>query len=260
MVIDVQNISFTYPGAKKKTLDGCSLTVHEGEIISILGPNGAGKSTLMNCMCGLLTPQSGEVLVGGKNIRTISANEVALHISYVQQIHTPVFGYTVLHFVMMGSAPRLGLLRSPGKTEEREAMEILESMGIADLAHKPYTEISGGERQQATIARAVLQRPKVILFDEPAAHLDYGKQLVILRMVKDMAKRGFAAVMTTHNPDHAMMLGGRVATVSRDGTVTCGDVKDVITESRLKQIYGTDIHLIHTDCVNRLVCVPPDLE
>lgn len=259
MVIDVRNISFTYPGAKKKTLDGCSLSVSEGEIISILGPNGAGKSTLMNCMCGLLTPQSGEIFVGGKNLKACSAAEVARHISYVQQVHNPVFGYTVLHFVMMGSAPRLGLLRSPGKREENEAMEILESMGIAELAHKPYTEISGGERQQATIARAVLQRPKVILFDEPAAHLDYGKQLVILRMVKDMVKRGFAAVMTTHNPDHAMMLGGRVATVSREGEVTCGTVEEVITEPRLKEIYNTDIHLVHTPCVQRSVCVPPDL-
>lgn len=259
MIIEVKNISFTYPGAKKKALDNCSFSVDEGEIISILGPNGAGKSTLMNCMCGLLTPQSGEVLVGGKNIRTSSAAEVARYISYVQQIHNAVFGYTVLHFVMMGSAPRLGLLRSPGKAEEDEAMEILESMGIANLAYKPYTDISGGERQQATIARAVLQRPKVILFDEPAAHLDYGKQLVILRMVKDMVKRGFAAVMTTHNPDHAMMLGGRVATVSRDGTVTCGPVEEVITEPRLKQIYDADIRLIHTPYVNRPVCVPPDL-
>lgn len=259
MIIDIQGISFTYPGAKRKTLDNCSLSVNEGEIVSILGPNGAGKSTLLNCMCGLLSPQSGDVFIGGKSIKQLSAAEVSRHIGYVQQNHNPVFGYTVLHFVMMGSAPRLGLLRSPGKAERREAMELLESMGIAELADKPYTEISGGERQQATIVRAVLQRPEVILFDEPAAHLDYGKQLVILRMVKDMARRGFATVMTTHNPDHAMMLGGRVATVSRDGAVTCGSVEDVITKPRLKQIYSADINLIHTDCVRRSVCVPPDL-
>lgn len=259
MIIEVKNISFSYPGAKHKTLDNCSLSIDEGEVVSILGPNGAGKSTLMNCMCGLLSPQSGDIFIEGRNIKTLSSNQVARSIGYVQQNHNPVFGYSVLHFVMMGSAPRLGMLRAPGKAEELEAMKILESMGIAHLADKPYTEISGGERQQATIARAVLQRPRVILFDEPAAHLDYGKQLVILRMVKDMAKRGFAAVMTTHNPDHAMMLGGRVATVRRDGQVTCGDVESVITKPKLKQIYSADINLIHTECVNRAVCVPPDI-
>lgn len=259
MIIDVRNISFTYPGADQKTLDDCSLSVNEGEIISILGPNGAGKSTLMNCMCGLLHPQSGDVLINGKNIKTISVAEIARNVGYVQQSHTPVFGYTVLHFVMMGSASRLGVFQSPGKAQAEEAMEILESLGIANLANKPYTDISGGERQQATIARAVFQRPKVILFDEPAAHLDYGKQLVILRLVKDMAKRGFAAVMTTHNPDHAIMLGGRVAIVDKKGKIRCGPVEEVITEAQLQSVYNTEIHLVHTECVERPVCVPPDL-
>ncbi len=258
-IVQVRDLSFTYPGLERPTLKGCSLELHEGEIMSILGPNGSGKSTLLNCMCGLLSPQKGKIVICGHDIRTLSFREVARRLSYVQQQHNPVFSYSVLHFVMMGRAPDIGLFQKPSEADRSAAMEVLEDLGIAHLADRPYTDISGGERQQATIARAIVQRPKAILFDEPTAHLDYGKQLVILRMIRRMTDMGFAAVMTTHNPDHTMMLGGTVAIVDREGGLETGPVDEVVTERRLKEVYETDLSLIHVEGFRRPICVPPDL-
>lgn len=259
MIFEVKDVSYTYPGAGQKTLDHCSLTLQEGETLSILGPNGAGKSTLMNCMCGLLAPQEGEILLCGKNVGTLSVKQVAKLVGYVQQNHTPVFGYTVLNFVMMGCAPHLGLFQKPSSRDRKKAMEALEDLGIAHLAEKPYTDISGGERQQVTIARAIVQNPKVILFDEPTAHLDFGKQLLILRMIKNMSEKGYAAVMTTHNPDHAILLGGMVAVVDQSGKMEKGPVEAIITEKRLSQIYQANLRLPYVHEFKRTVCAAPSL-
>lgn len=259
MILEIKNISYTYPGMKKKTLDGCSLDLQEGEVLTILGPNGAGKSTLLNCICGLLSPQEGEIRVCGRPVKGMSVKEVAGLVGYVQQNYSPVFGYSVLHFVMMGAAPHVGLFGKPSREDEERAMEVLESLGIRHLADKPYTEISGGERQQATIARVIVQNPKLILFDEPTAHLDYGKQLLILRMIKTMADQGYTAIMTTHNPDHAIMLGGRVALVDPAGGVEAGMSGEVLTEKRLAGLYQTDLKLRYLDEFSRTVCIPKGL-
>lgn len=259
MIYEVENVGYTYEGRKDKTLDHCSLTLEEGEILSILGPNGAGKSTLLNCLCGLLSPQEGEIRLCGDNIRKLSAKQIARQVGYVPQNHNPVFGYTVHHFVLMGCTPKLELFQQPSKEEEERATEILESLGIAHLADQPYTDISGGERQQATIARAVMQNPKVILFDEPTAHLDYGKQILILRMIRKMAEKGFAAVMTSHNPDHVLLLGGNAAIVTPDGKLEKGPAGEILTEERLSGIYQTKLRLKYEEELERKICVPARL-
>ena len=107
----------------------------------------------------------------------------------------------------------------------RTGADTLEQMGILHLADKPYTEISGGERQQVTIARAIVQQPQIILFDEPTAHLDFGNQVRIIKMIKYLSSQGFAILMTTHTPDHVIMLGDRVGILDRNGEMTFGNTE-----------------------------------
>ena len=259
MIFEVQNLHFKYPDSDKRVLNGVSLTLGEGEILSILGPNGAGKSTLLNCMANLLVPNSGNIKLCSKDISKMPAREVASTISYVPQNHTPAFGYTVFHFVLMGCASKVGLFEKPGKEEQEKAMNALKELNIEHLADKPYTEISGGERQQATIARAIVQEPKAILFDEPTAHLDYGNQLRTLRLIKSMAEKGYSVIITTHNPDHAILLGGTAAILDRAGNLTIGKSSEIITEECLKQVYNTDLRLIYVKELNRYACIPVNL-
>ncbi len=260
MIYEINNLSFSYPQAERSILNDVSLTLAEGAILSILGPNGAGKSTLLNCMAGLLKPTLGRIELCGRDMSEMAFREIAQVMGYVQQIHTPAYGYSVLHFVTMGRAPRIGMFSRPGEADKKAAWDALETLEIAHLAHKPYTEISGGEMQKAVIARAIVQEPRVILFDEPTAHLDSGNQLRVLSIILDMAERGFSVVMTTHNPDHALLLGGDVAILSRDGHLRTGACNEIITEQLLLEIYNTQLCLIPVPELSRVACIPPRLD
>jgi len=176
-VIEIKDISFVYPQARRQILDKCTLNIGHGELVSILGPNGAGKSTLLNCACNLLTPQSGEVLLNGKNIKRLDQRDIAKVIAYVQQYQQSAFSHTVFDYVLMGRANNIGLFQKPTDLDKIKVNDALCQMGIAHLSEAAITEISGGERQQAAIARAIVQDPQVIFFDEPTAHLDYGNQI-----------------------------------------------------------------------------------
>lgn len=259
LIIDVQSISFHYPTASHKTLDSCSLTIHRGELISILGPNGAGKSTFLNCVCGLLTPQSGAVYLNGISIGKMGQRSIAKVIGYVQQYQSSAFAYSVFDYVLMGRASNVGLFHKPTSLDRDCVQNVLENMGIAHLANSSVMEISGGERQQAAIARAIVQQPEVVFFDEPTAHLDYGNQIKTLNHIDQLRQEGYAVVMTTHTPDHCVMLGGKVAVLNREGHLCCGNADEMITEDRLRKLYHTDLRVIYIDQVSRYVCVPNGL-
>lgn len=255
-IIELRDVAFSYPGSQRRVLDGCSFSIDKGDLISILGPNGAGKSTLLNCACGLLRPQAGTVLLNGKDIATLEQRDIARAIGYVQQQQHSTFAYSVFHYVLMGRAANIGLFRRPSKADEEVVWQVLDSMGLTRLADASVTQISGGERQQAAIARAIVQDPQVVFFDEPTAHLDYGNQINTLRLIAELRHRGFAVIMTTHNPDHCMMLGGKVAILDRDGHLEYGECADVVTEERLEKVYNTQIRLTYIDEVRRVTCVP----
>ena len=248
---EIDNISFGYPQNEREVLSGVSFSLEAGQVLSILGPNGAGKSTLLNCMAGLLTPHRGEIRLSGKPIGTMPRNELAQKVAYVQQIHVPAFSYDVFQFVMMGRAPHIPFLGRPKSEDEDIAWEALAQMGITHLADKPYTEISGGERQQAVIARALAQQPEAVLFDEPAAHLDFGNQIRILRLIRKMAGDGYAVAMTTHNPDHALLLEGTAAILDRNGRLRTGPAGELLTEEAMAALYGPSIRLAYIEEIGR---------
>ena len=258
-IYEVKNITYRYPSGDRKVLDRASLTLREGEILCILGPNGAGKTTLMNCMAGLLKTEEGEISLCGRNISRMKEKEIAKLVGYVPQIHTPAFDYRVLDFVLMGRAPKIGTFGRPGAEDERLCMEVLRSMNIDYLAEKSYMNISGGERQQVLIARAIVQEPKAILFDEPTAHLDYGNQQRVLKRVRKMAEEGFSVIITTHNPDHALLLGDKAAIVSKDGSILQGSCREIITEETLKRVYDIDLKLMWIEELGRKACLVPNL-
>ncbi|MGM9526156.1 MAG: ABC transporter ATP-binding protein, partial [Peptococcaceae bacterium] len=154
MILEVKNLKFSYH-KKKPVFADVNFTLNQGETLTILGPNGAGKSTLLNCLANVLTPTGGDIFLEGKNIRETSLRDVARILGYVPQSHTPAYGYSVRDFVVMGRAPYLGMFQKPGRDDYALADRVIAQMNLTKLADQPYTEISGGERQQAAIARAI---------------------------------------------------------------------------------------------------------
>lgn len=258
-IYEIHDLTFSYPSSQRRVLDSISLTLHEGEILCILGPNGAGKTTLLNCMAGLLKPKSGSITLCGKQLSDMKEKEIAALVGYVPQLHTPSFDYRVLDFVLMGRAPKTGTFSRPSAEDEALCMGVLKSMGIDHLSEKSYLNLSGGERQQLLIARAIVQEPEVILFDEPTAHLDFGNQQRVLKRVRQMAGDGFSVVITTHNPDHALLLGDEAAIVTSEGKVIQGSSEEILTEAMLKKVYGIDLRLTYIEELGRKACLVPEL-
>jgi iron complex transport system ATP-binding protein len=259
MIYEIKDLCFSYPTSEKPVLSRLNLNVGECDIVAILGRNGTGKSTLLNCMLGLLKPQSGSILLSGKDIKEMNERQIASVTGYVPQTYIASFGYSVIDYVLMGCASRIGLFSKPGKSERQDAQAALSELRIEDLADKPYTEISGGERQKAAIARAIVSSPKVVLFDAPTAHLDYGSQLLVLRIIKELSQKGYSVVITTHNPDHALLLGGKAALMDENGSLITGSVDQVITQENLSRIYQADVRLEYIKSVNRKACVYSNL-
>jgi len=232
-----------------------SFALGPGEILCLLGPNGSGKTTLFRTLLGLLRPLAGRVLLDEASLDSLRPAEIAQRMAYVPQAHATEFSFAVLDVVLMGRTSRLKAFASPGVADERIARDKLESLGVAHLVPHDYTRISGGQRQLVLIARALAQEAPILVLDEPTASLDFGNQSIVLGRVRDLAKQGYGVVLSTHDPDHALMVATRVAIIALGGLYAFGPPEDVVTGEILSSIYHTDVRVEETSS-GRRVCVP----
>jgi len=252
-LIEARRLAIGYPG--HPVGHDIDLHVRAGEVLCLLGPNGSGKTTLFKTLLGLIEKRSGDVLVGGSSLAGISRKDLARKVAYVPQAHNAQFPYKVLDMVLMGRTAHLGLFAQPTSTDRRAATAALERLGISDLAEAEYTRISGGQRQLALIARALAQEAPAIVMDEPTASLDFGNQVLVLKEVSNLASRGLAVVLSTHDPDHAFMIGDRVALLSGGRLIADGPPADVLDPRRLQDVYGVSV-AIETLKSGHKVCAP----
>jgi iron complex transport system ATP-binding protein len=253
MLLQVDDAEFSYDG-KKNVFEHISFSVKEGEIFCILGPNGSGKSTLLKCIDNLLRLNSGSISFDGQDLASISRKKLATKVGFLPQIHISTFPFSVVEVAVMGRSPHLGLVSSPSKADYALAEANLKMLGIQHLTDKPYTHISGGERQLALIAMVLTQQPRFLLLDEPTSHLDFGNQIRMLNLIETLSQKGFSIILTTHFPDHAFHLSSTVALIN-DGTfMAVGNADDIITERNLKKIYGVNVQIAYVN--SSKVCVP----
>ena len=257
--LEVNNLAFRYSERRGDVFRGVSFSVEKGEMFTLLGPNGAGKSTLLNCVAGLCTPTEGTVMLDGKPVGSFSARDLAKHIGYVRQHIAVTYGYTVREYLVMGAAPRIGMFSAPKRDDYERVEEAIRDLCLQSLADRTVSHLSGGERQRVAVARAIVQNPDIILFDEPTSALDFGNQIRVMRTCKELVERGYAVVMTTHNPDQPILLGGKVAMLNADGTLAVGEAGTTLTSERLSELYGTDLHLVYVDAVDRVACISSKL-
>lgn len=242
-MIRVQDLSFSF--GEEQVLRGINLSSEDSGIVLLLGPNGSGKTTLLRCINGILAPQSGSISVNGRSLREYSRRELARIMSIVPQVHRPSFPYTVLDVVLIGRTPHVGAFAMPDKRDVEVARQCLEAVGISRLAQRVYTRVSGGEMRLVLIARALAQQPKVLLLDEPTAHLDVANQLRVLNTVRKLTKEnGISTLVSLHDPNHALAFADRVALLFEGELVASGKPEDVITVENMKKVYGVDADII----------------
>ncbi len=232
-----------------------ALTLDPGEVLVLLGPNGAGKTTLFRTLLGLQRALGGAVLLDDKPVDRMRPAEIARHMAYVPQAHATEFSFTALDVVLMGRTARLGTFSSPGAKDEAVAREKLVALGIGELEDHDYTRISGGQRQLTLIARALAQETPILVMDEPTASLDFGNQTMVLGRIRDLAREGYGIVLSTHDPDHALLVGTRVAIIAEGGLRAVGPPQEVVTAEMLSAIYRTQV-IVEDTPSGRRVCVP----
>ena len=207
LLIDAKNISFSY--GKKQILDNIDFQLYQGDVLSLVGKNGCGKTTLLKILLGIYK-SNGEINIFSKEIKKYKNKELAKLISYVPQTHQIPFDYTVFDVVLMGRLAYIGLFSNYSQKDKEIALKALEKVGISHLKNNIYSQISGGERQLAFIARALTQESKIIFMDEPVTGLDYGNQLKLLKFLKELCCEGYTFVKTTHYPAHALYASNKV--------------------------------------------------
>lgn len=242
-LLEARAISYAYtPGVP--VVRQVSLAIMPGQTLFILGRNGGGKTTLLNCLAGIRRPTEGAVLLDGKDIATFGPQARARAVGLIPQIHTPAFAYSVREMVLMGRAPHLGFLGSPTRADHRIAEDALASVGLSALAERPYTEVSGGERQLVLIARGLAQKCRVLLMDEPSAHLDPSNTHRVLETVNQLTRMGLSFVITSHAPNNALAYADHVLLMKAGKAITCGTPEETLTEELLTRTYDMPTEVI----------------
>jgi iron complex transport system ATP-binding protein len=223
-----------------------ALSCEAGTVTCLLGPNGIGKTTLFKTLLGLLPAIDGNVFIEGKGLNALTRREIAQHIAYVPQAHTTEFAYTVLDLVLMGRTAYLSTFSAPSKIDHEHAMTALELLGIAELASRDVTRISGGQRQLVFIARALAQQTNIVVMDEPTASLDLGNRIRVLNTVEGLADKGLAVVLSTHEPEQAFAIAHHVAVLGQDSRFITGEVAGILTSDELSALYGVPVMVERT--------------
>ena len=237
-----------------------SFCLKPGQVVCVLGPNGCGKTTLLRTVLGLLPPVAGQIRIEGIAVQRWRREALARTLGYVPQAHRGEFSFTVGEIVLMGRTAHLPLFGTPGRHDHEVAARVLQTLGIAHLADRVYTQVSGGERHLALIGRALAQEPKLLVLDEPTANLDFGNQVLVLHQMRALAHQGIGILFSTHDPDQAFACANQVLML-RDGRLVCaGAPEAVITSDNLYRVYGVQVHVVDAAIGPgevRKTCVPP---
>lgn len=253
MTLCIDSITFSYPG--NQVLNGISTRVKKGSICAILGGNGCGKTTLLNCINKLLIINSGCISIENNSLANLNVQETAKLISYVPQEHDNIFPYSVIEVVVMGRAPYLGIGQSPSDGDYAEANKILGKLGANYISDQCFNKISGGERQIALIARALVQKSPIMVLDEPTNHLDFSKKFALMKLLKKISiEEQKTIITTTHDPNLIYSVADQVIMLKDGNVFADGEPKQVLNEENLLQVYGVNAKAYPIDNNNLFFC------
>ncbi len=238
MKLKVENV--TVKIESKEILKDVTLEVESGEIVALLGPNGSGKSTLLRTIFGILKPVKGVVFFDGKRIEKIE--EISKNVAYLPQESSDT-NLTVLDVVLLGRTPHLSGFKLPKSYDLEISKKALEEVGMIEFAERKFSELSGGEKQKVLLARVFAQQPKLMLLDEPTAHLDISAQIEIMEIVRRKVNSGCSALVAMHDINLASMFSDKIIMVKNGKVVYVGEAGEVLTEESIREVYGADVRI-----------------
>lgn len=233
-------------------LNNINLKAVPGKILGLIGPNGSGKSTLVKGMTRVIDLFSGHIFIDGRNIKNIKREELARLIATVPQNPVLPEVFTAFEVVLMGRTPHLGFLRYEGREDMAIAWQSMEATETELFAERRVGELSGGERQRLIIARALTQQPKVLLLDEPTAHLDINYQVEILDLIKNLSReQSLTVIVALHDLNLAAQYCDWLVMLNGGKIYAEGTPSSVLTSQNIKDVYGAEV-CVYPHPVNKL--------
>lgn len=245
----LSEVSFSYV-PRELVIKEVSFSLESGCILALLGPNGSGKTTLLHLILGQLSPEKGKIEIFGREIKSYSRSELSKIIGLARQEERVAFEFTALEYVLLGRAPYLGALGAPGSEDYKKALQALETAGVIHLQDRFLTSLSGGERQLVIIARALAQMPRILLLDEPLAHLDLKNQSILLEVLKSLGKQGVTIVFSTHDPNSASLIADQVLLLQKGYALQFGTPSEVLVKEKLQATYEVPLRVVEEDGKN----------
>lgn len=242
-LVEVRSLEFAYPvakrgGARAFRLSGVSFSIAPGEIVGVIGPNSAGKTTVIRLITKVLEPHAGEVRLDGTSLRDLTRWDLARRVAVVPQ-QMPSVSFTVEQLVLLGRYPH-----APGRLFERPhdfaaVRAAMMATGVEELAAAELESLSGGERQRAILARALAQEPRLLILDEPTAHLDLRYQTELAGLLRQLNReRGVAILLVSHDLNLAAELSDRLLLLSGGRVARLGEPEEVLEPTLIEDVYG----------------------
>lgn len=246
MSLNVNDLKFSY--SKKEILKGISFKADRGEVIGILGQNGCGKTTLLRCINASLTPKSGNVMLDGEDVKSLSKKEIARKMAFVTQTTNITFPFTVYETVMMGRYPRIGFTDGETDNDISIVYDAMKDTGTLQFADRCINELSGGERRRVLIARALTQEPEILLLDEPTLHLDINHQFDLMELINKLAKeKKLLILIVTHDIVLASRYCDKMILVENGKIHQMGKTADVASPGNFREIFEIDSEISQDD-------------
>ncbi len=224
----------------RTALGGVSTSVESGAFVGLIGPNGAGKTTLLRALAGLVEPTSGSVTLDGRPLAAFGRRDRARRLGYLPQDGTIHWAMPVADVVAMGRMPHLGDWESAGERDRAIAANAMKALDIADLAGRPATRLSGGEKARVLLARALAGAPAILLADEPVAGLDPYHRLEVMEHLAGLAATGTGIVVVLHDLALAARFCRRLVLLDKGRIAAAGAPADVLTPERLAEVYRVE--------------------
>ena len=247
-IIRFSHATFGFPGVV--ALQDISLEIPEGEFVGVIGPNGSGKTTLCRAILGLMRPLEGSLQIFDCACEKLRCHHRA-RIGYLPQkgVLERNFPITVLEAVMMGRYGALGLFRRPGQQDREIAVEALENVGMQDHRNTALGHLSGGQQQRVLIARALAQKPQVLLLDEPTTGVDITTQHSVLDLVQHLHRDlGLTVLLVTHDINLIRSRVNRLVLL-KTRLFAAATPEEVLRPDLLRQVYGKDLVITQQDLI-----------
>jgi len=255
-IIELKGVDFGYPESPT-LMHGLDLEAVCGSMTAVVGPNGSGKTTLLRLMSGQLAPRSGSVRVAGVDPSRCDRRRFAREVAVVGNQPLLGFPYSAIEVVLMGRAPHIEGFRLESAHDLEAARAAMCAAGVETLAERSFDSLSSGERQRVCVARALAQEPRLLLLDEPAAHLDIKQQVLLYELLAELCRqRRMTIVSVLHDLNLAALYFDAVCLLRGGSIRACGAPADVLTYAAIREVFDTDVYVDRNTLTGKLNVLP----